>query len=70
MSGLGGERIADPLVSARNKADTDDVRQAGYATDEEQTFIAFDESGVPVQRFEFHPDEVGGWLLAETGGCG
>ncbi len=58
----------DPLADARKHADGLEVRQAGYRTDDNVTFVGL-ENGVPTHSFGYASDGQGGWLLTTTDAC-
>ena len=58
----------DPLADARKHAEGLEVRQAGYRTDDNVTFVGL-EDGVPTHSFGYMPDGQGGWLLTTTRAC-
>ena len=62
------EGVSDPEADAREKAEGAEVVQAGYATAEEISFVAFDGDD-PVMVLTYHSDGNGGWLLNTTSRC-
>ncbi len=67
---VGARGVADPLQDAPKhfREDGDEVVQAGYATDDERTFVLL-RDGEPVAGLVYVSDGHGGWLQSESFGC-
>jgi len=66
----GARGVADPLQDAPKHflENGDEVVQAGYASDEERTFVLRRDEE-PIAGVTYHSDGDGGWLRAESFGC-
>ncbi|MCD6021834.1 MAG: hypothetical protein K0R20_1544 [Actinomycetia bacterium] len=65
----GARGVADPLQDApKHFREDGEVVQAGYATDEERTFVLL-RDGEPVAGLVYVSDGHGGWLRSESFGC-
>lgn len=66
----GARGVADPLQDAPKhfREEGDEVVQAGYATDEERTFVLLRDSE-PIAGLVYVSDGHGGWLRSESFGC-
>jgi hypothetical protein len=66
----GARGVDDPLLDAPRhfREEGDEVVQAGYATDEERTFVLL-RDGEPIAALVYVSDGSGGWLQSESFGC-
>ena len=64
----GATGVADPSTEVQDRSNGAEVVQAGYATDDERSYIALVGTNT-VATFRYFSDGAGGWLLMEHTRC-